>query len=363
VVSQKLRRNASSSCELEVLIMKALLLREYEKLEMTEMPEPQIGPDELLVQVKACGICGSDIHGFDGSTGRRIPPLVMGHEASGVVYKIGAEVREFRVGDRVTFDSTIYCAKCYFCRRGEVNLCDRRQVLGVSPGEYRRHGAFAEYVAVPQHITYPIPDALSFEHAAMIEAVSVAVHAVGLTPVKLGDTAVVVGSGMIGLLVIQALRLAGCSRVIAIDLEEKRLRLAAELGAEVCLNASQSDVSSLVRDYTSGRGADVAMEVVGNTPAFATALASLRKGGILTLVGNLSPKVELPLQSVVTRQMRIQGSCASSGEYPACIDLLARKAIRVDPLISAVAPLAEGAAWFERLQRGEPNLMKVILVP
>jgi L-iditol 2-dehydrogenase len=343
--------------------MKALLLREYEKLEMTEMPEPQIGPDDLLVQVRACGICGSDIHGFDGSTGRRIPPLIMGHEASGVVYKTGAEVREFRVGDRVTFDSTIYCGKCYFCRRGEVNLCDHRQVLGVSPGEYRRHGAFAEYVAVPQHITYPIPDALSFEHAAMIEAVSVAVHAVGLTPVKLGDTAVVVGSGMIGLLVIQALRLAGCSRVIAIDLEEKRLRLAAELGAEVCLNARQPDVSSLVRDYSSGRGVDVAMEVVGNTPALETALASLRKGGILTLVGNLSPKVELPLQSVVTRQIRMQGSCASSGEYPACIDLLARKAIRVDPLISAVAPLAEGAAWFQRLHRGEPNLMKVILVP
>jgi L-iditol 2-dehydrogenase len=328
--------------------MKALLLKEYEKLEMTEMPEPQIGSDELLVQVKACGICGSDIHGFDGSTGRRIPPLIMGHEASGVVYKTGAEVTEVRIGDRVTFDSTIYCGKSYFCRRGEVNLCDSRQVLGVSPGDYRRHGAFAEYVAVPRHVTYPIPEALSFEHAAMIEAVSVAVHAVGLTPVKLGDTAVVVGSGMIGLLVVQALRLAGCSCVIAVDLDERRLRLAAELGAEVCLNFSKLDVSSAVRDCTSGRGADVAVEVVGNTQALQTALASLRKGGILTLIGDLSPKMELPLQSVVTRQIRILGSCASSGEYPVCIDLLARKALRVDPLISAVAPLTEGAAWFER---------------
>jgi len=343
--------------------MKALTLKEYKRLEMTEMPEPQIGPDDLLVQVKACGICGSDIHGFDGSTGRRVPPLVMGHEASGVVAEAGDKVAQFRVGERVTFDSTVYCGKCYFCRRGEVNLCDNRQVLGVSPGEYRRHGAFAEFVVVPQHITYPLPDALSFEHAAMIEAVSVAVHAVGLTPVKLGDTAVVVGSGMIGLLVVQALRLAGCNRVIAIDLDERRLRLAAELGAEVCLNAGKPDVASAVRDYTSGRGADVAMEVVGNTQALQTALASLRKGGILTLIGNLSPKVELPLQSVVTRQIRLLGSCASSGEYPVCIDLLARKAIRVDPLISAVAPLTEGAAWFQRLHGGEPNLMKVILVP
>jgi len=106
--------------------MKALTLKEYKRLEMTEMPEPQIGPDDLLVQVKACGICGSDIHGFDGSTGRRVPPLVMGHEASGVVAEAGDKVAQFRVGERVTFDSTVYCGKCYFCRRGEVNLCDSR---------------------------------------------------------------------------------------------------------------------------------------------------------------------------------------------------------------------------------------------
>jgi L-iditol 2-dehydrogenase len=179
----------------------------------------------------------------------------------------------------------------------------------------------------------------------------------------LADTAVVVGSGMIGLLVIQALHLAGCGRVIAVDVDEARLRVAGELGAEICLNATRQDVPSVVRDCTSGRGADVAMEVVGNTQALQSALASLRKGGTLTLIGNVSPQVELPLQSVVTRQIRLQGSCASAGEYPACIDLLARQAIRVDPLISAIAPLAEGAAWFERLYSRDPNLMKVILQP
>jgi len=343
--------------------MKALLLKAYKELELTDMPEPAIGPEDILVRVKACGICGSDIHGSDGSTGRRVPPLVMGHEAAGVVAKTGERVAAFRAGDRVTFDSTVYCGKCYFCRRGEVNLCDHREVLGVSPGEYRRHGAFAEYVAVPQHIAYPLPEALSFEDAAMIEAVSVAVHAVGLTPVKLGDTAVVVGSGMIGLLAIQALRLAGCLRIIAVDVDASRLKLARQFGAEVGLDAQQPDVASAVRDLTSGRGADVAVEAVGNSAALATALASLRKGGLLTLIGNLAPKVELPLQSVVTRQIRVQGSCASAGEYPACIDLLARQAIEVSPLISAVAPLAEGPAWFGRLYAGAPNVMKVILQP
>ena len=183
--------------------MNALLLKEYMKLELTAMPEPEIAADEVLIRVRACGICGSDVHGLDGSTGRRIPPLVMGHEAAGEVAAMGANVRGLHLGDRVTFDSTIYCGQCFYCARGEMNLCDNRQVMGVSPGPYRRHGAFAEYVAVPRRIVYKLPDALSFEQAAMIEAVSVAMHAVNLTPVRLGDTAVVIGAGMIGVLAVQ----------------------------------------------------------------------------------------------------------------------------------------------------------------
>ena len=343
--------------------MKALLLKRHMELELADMPVPEIAPGEVLVRVKACGICGSDVHGFDGSTGRRVPPLVMGHEAAGVVAAAGRVVKNLREGDRVTFDSTIWCGECFFCRRGEVNLCDNRQVLGVSPGEYRRDGAFAEYVAVPERIAYKLPDELSFEHAAMIEAVSVAVHAVAITPVRMEDTAVVVGTGMIGVLAVQALKVAGCGRVIAVDVDDARLKMAAQAGADRQLNANSLDVPSLVREETGGRGADIALEAVGATAPIQTALASLRKGGALTLVGNVSPTVELPLQSVVTRQIRVSGSCASSGEYPACISLLARGAIQVAPLISAVAPLEEGPSWFQRLYRREPNLMKVILQP
>ncbi len=343
--------------------MKALLLEQYKKLELADMPKPEPGPGEALVRVRACGICGSDVHGWDGSTGRRIPPIVMGHEASGIVEAVGRGVERFREGDRVTFDSMINCGVCTFCRRGHINLCDKRQVLGVSCGDYRRHGAFAEYVTVPERIMFRLPDAMTFEQAAMIEPVSVAVHAVNITPVRLGDTGVVVGSGMVGLLVVQALKLAGCSRVIAVDLEDRKLELARRLGATETMNAGRDDVPALVRELTEGRGADVAMEVVGATAPVQTALASVRKGGTLTLVGNVSPKIELPLQSVVTREVRVQGSCASSGEYPECIDLVARGMIRVEPLISASAPLDEGPQWFERLYAKEPNLMKVLLNP
>ncbi len=338
-------------------------MKKYLELELADMPKPEIGAGDVLVRVKACGICGSDVHGFDGSSGRRIPPLVMGHEAAGVVAETGASVRGLREGDRVTFDSTVSCGACFYCRRGDINLCDNRQVPGVSCGEYRRHGAFAEFVAIPQHIAYRVPEAVPFEHAAMVEPVSVAVHAVNLTPVRLADTAVVVGTGMIGLLVVQALRAAGCGRVIAVDLDEAKLSLARKLGAEVALNPKDGDVRERVLEMTHGKGADVAVEAVGATEPIRTALAVLRKGGTVTLVGNITPSIELPLQPVVTRQIRLIGSCASSGEYPACLDLMARGAVRVEPLISAKAPLAEGPSYFQRLYGKEPNLMKVILEP
>ncbi len=343
--------------------MKAMLLSEYKKLEVVDMPLPEVGPEDLLVEVKACGICGSDIHGWDGSSGRRIPPLVMGHEAAGVVSQIGSSVSGFKIGDRVTFDSTVSCGRCASCRKGSINLCENRQVLGVSCNEFRRHGAFAEFVVVPQNISYKLPDDLPFEHAALIEAVSIAVHAANRTPVKLGDTAVVVGSGMIGLLVVQAIRLAGCASVIAVDLEDNKLELAQKLGADVGLNPKHCDVVAEVKRLTGGKGADVSLEVVGATPTVKMAIECTRKGGAITLVGNLAPNVELPLQAVVTRELSVFGSCASNGEYPECIEYLRRGDIKVDALITAKASLDEGPSWFARLYAGEPGAMKVVLQP
>ncbi len=257
----------------------------------------------------------------------------------------------------------ICCGKCAFCRAGHINLCDNREVLGVSCGDYRRHGAFAEYVAVPQHIVYKLPETLTFEHAAMIEPVSVAVHAVNLAPIKLGDTAVVVGVGMIGLLTIQAARLAGCARIIAVDLEDSKLETARHNGADEVVNPKIADAAARVLELTDGRGADVVWEAVGATDPIHTAIACVRKGGTVTLIGNIRPTIDLPLQSVVTREVRLQGSCASAGEYPACIALMARGAIDVSPMLTAKAPLEDGARWFERLYAHEPNLMKIVLEP
>jgi L-iditol 2-dehydrogenase len=341
--------------------MKALLLSEYKHLEVANLPDPTPGAGEVLVRVAACGICGSDVHGYDGSSGRRIPPIVMGHEAAGTIAALGAGVSGFAVGERVTFDSTVYCGACSNCRRGDVNLCDNRQVLGVSCGDYRRAGAFAEYVAVPARILYRLPENLSFAEAAMLEAVSVALHGVALAEISAGSTALVLGAGMIGLLTLQALRASGCERVYVADVDSTRLKLAQDAGAAVL--SPDSEFVAQIMQLTDGVGVDVVIEAVGRNETVKASIDSVRKGGTVVLVGNISPQVTLPLQKVVTRQIRLQGSCASAGEYPRAIELLASGAIQVKPLITATAPLEDGPRWFERLHAREPNLMKVILTP
>ncbi len=343
--------------------MKSLVLEKYNEFRIVETDIPELKPGWVLIEVAACGICGSDVHGMDGSTGRRQPPVVMGHEASGVIYQIGAEVSGWKVGDRVTFDSTISCGKCFYCLRGQVNLCENRRVMGVSCDEYRQNGAFAEFVAAPAHILYAVPDKISFEQAAMVEAVSVAVHAAAISSIQPNDTAVVIGCGMIGLLCIQALKAAGCGKVIAIDLVDEKLELAIELGADLSIKSNDPDLISKVLNETNQRGADIAFEVVGIEPTVNMAVDCTRKGGTVTLVGNLSPEIKFPLQKVVTRQIKVQGSCASAGEYPLCLELIASGKIKVDALISKVAPLEEGNDWFQRLYNKEAGLMKVILKP
>lgn len=343
--------------------MKSLLLSEYSHLEIADMPQPAVGHGEVLVRVEACGICGSDVHGYDGSSGRRIPPIVMGHEAAGTVEAIGDGVTKYKKGDRVTFDSTVYCGECVYCRRGQINLCDNRQVIGVSCGDYRRHGAFAEYVVVPERIMYPLPSNIGFDEAAMLEAVSVALHGVKVSMVMGGETALVVGAGMIGLLTLQAARAAGCSRVFISDVDDTRLKLAKQVGADEALHCSGAELVKQIHRLTDGRGVDLALEAVGRNETVAGAIDCTRKGGTVTLIGNIMPEVTLPLQKVVTRQLKLQGSCASSGEYPEAIELIANGSIKVKPLITAVASLEEGPRWFERLHSHEPNLMKIILTP
>jgi 2-desacetyl-2-hydroxyethyl bacteriochlorophyllide A dehydrogenase len=343
--------------------MKALLLKEYNLLIYTSVDDPEAGDREVLVEVMACGICGSDVHGLDGSTGRRIPPLIMGHEASGIIRSTGKNVKGWKAGDRVTFDSTVYPLDDWYTLQGRYNLSDNREVIGVSPGNYRRHGAFAELVVVPEHILYRIPEEVTFVQAAMTEPVAVALHALSMAGILPGESCLVTGAGMIGLCLVQAAVAAGAVPVFVSDIDDRRLEKALSLGASIAVNPDKEDLSVIISRNCGGRGVDVAFEAVGISSAVNASIASVRKGGKIILVGNLAQTISFPLQSVVTREIYIHGSCAIRGEYESALRLINNGTIKTDPLLSAVAPLSEGAAWFERLRSRESGLNKVILVP
>jgi L-iditol 2-dehydrogenase len=343
--------------------MKALVLEEYMKLVYQDVPMPEVQDDEVLVKVKAVGICGSDVHGMDGSSGRRIPPIIMGHEASGVIEATGKSVSGWKTGDRVTFDSTIYKKNDWYTQKGMYNLSDGRMVLGVSTPEFKKHGAFAEYVTVPQHILHQIPEGVNFIQAALVEPAAVSLHAINLSPITKEDTVLVVGAGMVGMFAIQLLKIKGCKHIIAVDLEASRLKLAKELGADFAFVPGDPGLEKTVNELTANRGVDCALEVVGISASVQLGISLLRKGGTITLLGNLSPEVTIPMQAVVTKQLRLQGSCAINGEYPEILDLISRGKLNMEAILSAEAPLSEGAAWFDRLYNKEKGLMKVILRP
>ena len=328
------------------------------------MPEP--ASDEVRVRVEAVGICGSDVHGFDGSSGRRLTPLIMGHEASGVIEAMGDTVVGWKIGDRVTFDSTIYRLDDWYSRRGQYNLSDGREVLGVATPEFKRNGCFAELVTMPAHILYHVPDEVTFEHAALVEPYGVAMHAVRLGEAEPGETVAVIGCGTIGLCLIQILAAAGMRNIVAMDLDESRRKLALSMGAthEVDPRTGEGKAAAeLVRTLTAGRGADVSFEAVGASAPLNTAIESVRRGGTVVLVGNIAPEATIPMQKIVTQQIRLQGSCAIAGEYDAVLNLLAAGKLHPDLLVSRVAPLSEGASWFDRLYGAEAGLLKVVLKP
>jgi L-iditol 2-dehydrogenase len=343
--------------------LKALLYTKPYTFEYTDVPDPTVGNDDVLVRVRACGICGSDVAGHTGKTGRRLPPLIMGHEAAGVVERTGRNVHDFRPGDRICFDSTVYCNECPACRQGLFNRCVKRQVLGVSVPEFKRQGAFAEFVVIPHWICAKLPEKMSFVQASLLEPASIGTHAANRPPIARTDTVVVIGAGTIGLFILQAAKIRGAKTTVACDLNDFRLGLAQQVGADVCLNPGKVNLREEVLKRTEGRGADVAFEAVGFAETFRQAISIAKTGGTVVAVGNLQKETEFNLQELVSRELTFTGSYASAGEFRTCIDLIASGKVNVAPLVSEVLPLREGPDAFRRLLEGKENLLKVILEP
>ena len=301
--------------------MKALVLTEVGKFTYKDVPEPTPQRGEVKLRIKAVAICGSDVHGYDGFSGRRIPPVIIGHEASGEVVSVGEGVTE-------------------------------------------RHldGAMCDYLCVPAYLCYHIPEGVSYESAALIEPLSIAVHAVGGVEIHTGDTAVIFGAGVIGLMLLKVLRTTGCGKLIVVELDEAKRAMAKANGADVVLDG-KGDVAAQIHEVTCGRGADLAFEAVGIPITMKNAVNSLRPAGILVQVGNVAQSVDLPLQTIVMKELQIRGRCYTSVEYETSLRMVESGKISLEDCISVVAPLTDGQEWFDRLHAQEPGLVRVVLKP
>jgi L-iditol 2-dehydrogenase len=312
-----------------------------------------------VVAVRAVGVCGSDIHGFTGSTGRRIPPMIMGHEFAGEIAAVGEGVTGREPGERVVVLPTIACGKCDNCRAGMANICLNRGGLGMMS----TNGAFADEVKTPARQLYTLPPEVSWEAGAMVEPLAVGMHAANQTPIKLMDTVVILGAGTIGLLTLLACRLKGAGRIVVSDLNGHRREMAARLGAEVVLNPAEHDVPALVKSMTGGVGAPVVIEAVGAAATARQSLELVRPGGHVTWIGNSQPNVEINMPSIVTREITIRGVYAFGREFDDAIEAIRSQRIDVSPLIEQVLPLAEGTRVFTELAKGQLDAIKIVLKP
>ena len=338
--------------------MKALVYRGPCDIGIEDRATPQSGPSEVLVKVRASGICGSDLHGYLGKTGRRIPPMVMGHEFAGEVAGAGQDATHFKPGDRVVVQPVIFCGTCEPCSQGLTNFCGQKQLFGVMDLD----GSMAEYVAVPERLLYRLPDHVDFVSAALTEPLAVAYSATRKVDVE-GRDVLVIGSGTIGLMILQALCAAGARSIYMVDITPSRLDLAMRMGASGTINPAQEDFDARVSAVTGGRGFDVVFEAVGATPTVQQSTAALKIGGTAVWVGNSARMVSVDMQQIVTRALTVIGTYTyTHAEFGEALDLIASGKVALAPLVSRVEPLERGAEMFQLQTSGQADVIKVILV-
>ncbi|MEI7027249.1 NAD(P)-dependent alcohol dehydrogenase [Paenibacillus sp. y28] len=343
--------------------MKAAVMPQPGTIIIEERPVPQVRADEVLIQVMAVGVCGSDVHYYEhGRIGRFVveKPIILGHECAGVVAAVGSRVTRLREGDRVAVEPGVTCGRCSACKEGRYNLCPDVQFLATPPVD----GAFVQYMAIREDMVFPIPDHLSFEEAALNEPFSVGIHAAKRSRLQPGSTVAIMGMGPVGLMAVAAAKSFGASRIIVTDLEQVRLDAAARLGATHTINVREEDANERIRQITGGVGVDTAWETAGNPRALQSALYSIRRGGKLAIVG-LPAQDEIPLNVpfIADNEIDIYGIFRYANTYPSGIEFLASGLIDTKSLITDRYPLAQTQAAMERAIHNKSGSLKVMVYP
>jgi L-iditol 2-dehydrogenase len=323
-----------------------------------EMPEPQPQKGELKVEVKAAGVCGTDIHILhDGF--RYNPPVVLGHEFAGVVVAVGEGVTGFKIGDRVTAEAPArLCGTCAFCRVGNYNLCSNRLGLG-----WGVNGCFAKYTVIEEKMAHKIPDNVSFKAGAVIEPLACVIHGMELTELSADQVAIVAGPGPIGLLMLQAAKAEGATVIVTgTSIDKERLALAKRLGADYAVNVQEQDLAAFVRGLTNGYGADVVFECSGNENSVNACLEAVKKGGKYTQMGLFGKRIGIDMDKVVTKELKLVGVQSQRWtSWERALKLLAAGKIQLEPVVSGEFSLADWEKAFQAFESKEG--LKIVMYP
>ncbi len=326
-------------------------------IEFMEKQAPELGDHDVLIQVKAAAICGSDLHIFKGKHPMAALPVAIGHEASGLIIETGESVTRVSVGDRVTIEPVIACGKCYYCTRGNYHLC---QYISF---QYRKgQGAFTPYFSVHEDRVFKLPDGLSYEEGALIEPLSVALHAVKKSELHPGQTSAVFGAGAVGLLVAGLARRVSGGRIFVCDINPYRLQMASAMGASDTCNSLEADPVEWILDKTDQLGVDASFEVVGLQSTLLQALKVLKKGGTTTLLGIFeNPEANLPVNLFVQREIKLSGSQGYCWDFQDSLTLLENGVIDLKPLITHRVKIDHLQEAFELLLKPASNSVKVVV--
>jgi L-iditol 2-dehydrogenase len=337
--------------------MKALVYTEPMKLELRDMSEPRLGAADVLIRVNACGICGSDLHGFLGKSKKRVPPLVLGHEFSGDVVERGSS-SQFQVGSAAAIYPLLCCGECRYCNSGRENLCPSRRVFGLD-----LHGGLAEFVAVPEQCVFPLPDGMTHVEGALVEPLANALHVVNRIPDVRGATGLIYGAGPIGLLSLFAAKQAGAARVAVVDRNQHRLRIALELGAELAIDASQQDAVKVVQDWTADRhGVDFSVDAVGTDVCRHNAAACTAAAGTVVCIGLDQEICSVDTRPFVVRELDLRGVYAyTRKEFAKALEILASHKFPYQAFITT-ANIDAGQQIFEELAGGRSPIVKAVFL-
>jgi len=345
--------------------MYAAVLNEYRKIQWQEVPVPKFGHNEVLVKVSYAGICGTDQHIFNGDFHpRTTTPMIQGHEFAGNIAAVGKDVKDYKIGERVTVDPIIWCGKCAACRQKHYPACESLKLLGVD-----MNGGFGEYVAVNESMLYKLPPQISDKHAALIEVFSIGFHACNRAGLKENDTVAIWGAGRIGQCILQAARTKTDNTIFAIDILENRLKIATDNFSNViAINPEKFDPISVIKEHTNGRGVDVAFEAVGHAVPVANrqhpvrcCILCIRGAGTVCVLGLADEPAPVVMKELIWKEAKIITSRVSHGEFSQAIHHLTCGNLNANTMISAEFPASEAQYAFELLEKEPHNYLKVLL--